>query len=447
MAFFPTTISSLLYLQAVLLAVISAILFSVVRRRFGPFSAIVLCAGFLAVRPTQELASEIMSEPLLALLTLLATLAIARYFETGRFALLVWFGVVVELAIHTKGSGIALLAVPSLVAVCLRRGDEFRKPAFWLAHGAMLLVLTPWQLCTWKMVQNGMAGPVGFSLIAAQWRGFAAIVPAIFGWPLLAAIVCGGCLTIAGRRLRDPLVVSCAATAAATIVFHCVAPNGAEPRRLFMAIPGALVLAAVPVNLLLESRSRRGWVPAALLALVTLSLLPSPAPFRKGALGYRAVSSWLLGSVGRSEGAVLVASGIGGEGLLVSEIAQSQPDPRLYIVRSSKLFTDCDWLSRDCRPGITEPLRAQEVLDSIPVSRVVVDNFPGVSSEQLTDLVRSTIAARPDLWVLRKTVIATDPRTETRGEIRVYERTGLTRPLHVHVQVDLRRMIGRAIGD
>jgi hypothetical protein len=73
MTVFPTTISSLLDLQATLLATAGALLFKVVRTRFGFVAAGVLAVAFLVLKPSQVLVSEIMSEPLLALLTLLAT--------------------------------------------------------------------------------------------------------------------------------------------------------------------------------------------------------------------------------------------------------------------------------------------------------------------------------------------------------------------------------------
>jgi hypothetical protein len=445
MTLFPTTISSLLYLQAVLLAAVSAFLFAIARGRFGAFAAAVLCAVFLILGPTQVLASEIMSEPLLTLLTLLGTWAIARYFETGRSAFLIWFVVFVEIATLTKGSGLELVGLPLLLAFGLRRADQFRNRTFWLAQLAMVAILTPWQILTWKMVRNGMVHP-GVQRAVEQARELFVSMVETFGWPLLIVIFCGACLAVASRKHPDPLLAACAITAALTFIFHSVIPESGEGRRLYMAIPGALVVAYALVWRALAAVGRRSWAPVVLLTLAVIPVLPLPVSFYKTAVGYRAVSAWLLHHSGSGNGAVFVASDIDGEGMLVSEIAQSQPEPSMYIVRAIKSFEDCDWDSRDCHLIITDPVQAQQLLDSIPVGYVVVDRFPGIPSHSHTEMVWRMIAARPDAWVLRETQAAKAPPAGTAGEIMIYQRLG---PISqkIHLRVNLNRMIGRVIGE
>jgi hypothetical protein len=444
---FPATISSVLYLQAVLLGVTSAILFVIARTRFGIWSAIVLCVVFLILGPSQELGSEIMSEPLLALSTLAATWCIARYFESLRFGLLVGFVLLVEFAAHIKGSGIALTGLPVLVAACLRRWSIFRKPNFWLAQLGMILILVPWQVFTANMVRNGMSGPVTLSLICMQARDFGPITGKMFGWPLLILIIYGGCLAIASPKFRDPLLVSSAATLALTFAFHCVSPNGAEDRRLFMAVPGCLLLAPLPFLDWLHTRRSQLLTALFLLLIAAISLVSSMKPFHKTAVGYRPIADWLLSNDDDGEMAVFVASDIDGEGMLISEVAQHQPTPTLYIVRSSKLFEDCDWERQDCHPTITDPSQAEKALDSIPIRYAVIDRFSGIEPSTRTELLRHMIAMHSNLWVLRDTQAAVAPGSRNRGEVQVYERSGLNHSHTVHVIVDLHRMIGKEIGN
>jgi hypothetical protein len=54
----------------------------------------------------------------------------ARYFETGSMTFLIWFVASVELAAHTKGSGLAHFGAPISLAVVLRWQDECRKWRF-----------------------------------------------------------------------------------------------------------------------------------------------------------------------------------------------------------------------------------------------------------------------------------------------------------------------------
>lgn len=440
-AVFPTTISSLLNLQAVLLAAISAIMFLLIRSRFGWLAAATMCAVFLILYRTQVLASEVMAEPLLALFTLLATWAIAGYFETGGRRYLIWFVVFVELAAHTKGSGLALIGLPVLLAACLGRLDEFRKWTFWLAHLAMAVILIPWQLLTWKMVHNGMDSAT-IRVMAGQARDFIPIMGMMFGWPLLIAIVCGAYFAITSRKHPDPLLASCAIAAVLTFVLHSVSPNGAEERRLFMAVPGALILAPAAVWRAFSAWNLPRWAPVALLAMAAISILPVLTSFHKVTVGYRAVCGWLLGNAGPGQ-AILIASDTDGEGMLVSEVGQSQPRPTMYIVRGIKLLEDCDWNGADCHATVADPIEAQKVLDSIPIRYVVMDHFTGTPSRNYVDLLRRTIVARPDLWTLRNTLPANSPEGG-HGEIEIYQRLGPVAE-HVHVWVNLRRMLGRVI--
>jgi hypothetical protein len=132
--------------------------------------------------------------------------------------------------------------------------------------------------------------------------------------------------------------------------------------------------------------------------------------------------------------------------MLISEIGQREPKPSLYIVRSSKLFEDCDWQGRDCRPIITDPSRAEQVLDSMPVRYVVIDRFSGLASAARNEVLRRMLGEHSDLWVLRNTESAIAPGVGNRGEILIYQRVGLSQSDQVHVRVNLNRMIGRAIG-
>jgi hypothetical protein len=444
---FPASISSILYLQAVLLAITSAILFAIAQSRFDSGVAFILSATFLLLYPTQELGSEIMSEPLLALTTFAATLSIARYFETTRAGPLIGFVALVEVAAHVKGSGIALVGAPVLLVICLRRNDLFRNRIFWLAQLTMILVLAPWQILTVKMVSNGTDGPVTLELVLTQLREFGPIIVKILGWPLLILVLYGVYLVIVSRSLRDPLHVSCVATVALTLAFHVVSPSGAEGRRLFMAIPEALLLAPLPLLGLVETRHSRSWTYLALFVMAAISLFSTKTSFRKTAVGYRSVAGWFLANSDRGENAVLIASDIDGEGMLISEIGQRQPKPSLYVVRSSKLFEDCDWQKHDCLPTITQPLAAEQVLDSMPVRYVVLDHFSGIPSASSTEVVRRMIAARPDLWSLRDIQPAIAPGSGNRGEILIYQRSGLNQSDQVHVSVNLRRMIGKVVGN
>lgn len=445
---FPATISSELYLQAVLVAITAVFLFAIARARFGVWVAFVVCGVFLILHPTQELGSEIMSEPLLALTTLGAVWSIAQYFERAGSWPLLTFVLAVELAAHTKGSGIALVGAPACIAICLSRKDVLRSRSFWFAQLAMIAILIPWQVFTLKMVSNGADGPISLRLALTQLREFGPISVKMFGWPLLTLVLCGLYLAVFPGRRREPLLASCAVTVALTFLFHCISPSGAEERRLFMAMPESLLLSALPVVYLAEAIRSRNWASPVLFGISAISLFSTGTAFHKTTVGYRSVAKWLLGNSDPGEKAVLIASDIDGEGMLISEIAQIEPKPSMYIVRSSKLFEDCDWQRHDCVSKVTDSTKAEQMIDSIPIRYIIVDRFSGIPSSLGTDLVRQLIAEHPEAWILRDTLRATAPgNAGHQGRISVYQRVAVPGSNQIHISVDLHRMIGKVLGN
>ena len=163
-------------------------------------------------------------------------------------------------------------------------------------------------------------------------------------------------------------------------------------------------------------------------------------------MGYRAVADWLVGNCWREPQAILIASNVDGEGMLISEIAQKQPTPFLYLVRTAKLFENCDWLGADCKMTVEDPAGAEQVMDQTPIRYVVMDTLRGPREDRATQLLYESVVSRPDLWELRKTVPATAPTDGSSGEIRIYQRRAPPVTGQVRLHIDLTRMLGRVIG-
>jgi hypothetical protein len=215
-----------------------------------------------------------------------------------------------------------------------------------------------------------------------------------------------------------------------------------------MAIPESLLLSALPGVYLVEGIRRRNWAPSILFGIAAISLVSTKTAFHKTTVGYRSVAEWLVGNSGQGKEAVLVASDIDGEGMLISEIAQSEPKPSMYIVRSSKLFEDCDWQRNHCVLKIIDSAQAEELIDSMPIRYIVIDRFSEIPSSLGTALVRHVIAEHPEAWILRDTQPATAPgRAGHQGWISVYQRLAVHDSDQLHISVDLHRMIGKVLGN
>jgi hypothetical protein len=449
-ALFGKSISGLLYLQAILIALMAGLVFYYGRLRYGWLLAGLVALVLVLLPVTQELSWQVMSEPLLALLTLAATLSMAAYFETGRRRWLVVFAVAAEAAIHTKLSGIVLVGLPVSAAVFLARWDVLKNRFFWATQVTVVALALPWQLWTKVMAMNGLDGPITAQLWLQQSAGFFTLFPQVFGAPLALLVVAGTIVALwpGDNRERDPLAVACALVGIGTLLFHSISPSGVEGRRIFMAIPGFLLLsglAAAGVGRWVGGAKGLLVCTAVFLVCGGMSLLLVAHPVPKVQVGYRAAAEWLVATHGTQEQAILVGSQVDGEGMLVSEVAQLQPRPSSYLVRASKLMADSDWSGRDYQLIINELDTLERALDSIPIRYLVLDRFPTGEPKPHTRLLRELVTKRPQLWLPRKRFPAVMPVSGEAGEIIVYERAGLRETKVVALQISLKRMLGRMV--
>ena len=442
---FSGSISSFLLLQTVFLTLTAVALFAVLHNRFGLMAAGAGAGVFLLLPITQELNTQVMAEPLLAFLSFWATWFLARYFIRSETRYLLAFGVLAELAALTKGSGIALFGLPTGLALCMRKWSFFRKPAFWFLHIGLFGVLLPWQYYTWDMVRNGMEGPFTTALFLRQLIQYLGILPLTMGWPLVAGVAAGSILSLWRPHETDPLPLACAVMAVGTLLFHCISPSGPELRRLFMALPAMLFLASAGIAQ--AGRFLRPPLLASTLPVLVgvLSLLPIFQRVQKLPVGYRPVASLLLGETAGREQAILIASQTDGEGMLIAEIAQAAPAPRVLLVRASKFLAQSDWNGSQYELLTSNSEQVHAALNSIPTRFIVIDEFQGGKGPPHWDLVRQTVEANPREWMLRYQLRASSPRLRAPGEIRVYEHLGLEDANGAALRIDLRRMIGRYV--
>lgn len=442
---FSFSISSLLFLQAALLALTATGLFALADSRDGLAPAIAAAGVFLLLPATQELNSQVMSEPLLTLLSFAATWFLARYFTQREWVDLAAFAVLAELAALTKGSGIALFGLPIGLALCLRDWAFFRSRAFWLLHLFLFGILLPWQVLTWDMARNGMEAAVTWEWLIQKGGSFLVLLPLMLGWPLVAGLLAGILMLLWRSRQHDVLPLACAVMVAGVIVFHWISPTGVEFRRLHMALPPALVLAASGLGLAARIIKPRLLGAALPFVIAGASLAAVFNYVDKVETGYRPTARWLLAETANREQAILTSSLNFGDGILIAELAQLAPNPSLFLVRGDKLLADSDWNGAEYRLLIQDISALRHTLDAIPIRFIVLDAFSGETGLPHHDLILRLIAENPDDWILRHRQPAISPKTRRPGEILVYERAGLPPSTTVSLRIDLRRMLGRFV--
>jgi len=445
-----TSIAAVLVLQVLLAAAVGAVLFATLKGRTGEWLACTAAGLWMLLRLSQESYVLVMAEPLLALFVLLATISVARYLESGRMRPLVEYAVASTFAVMTKGSGLALLALPVLAALLTGRWAYLRDWRIHVAPVGVVVASAPWTLLTFPMVRDGF-DPRGASMdVMAEQAATAllAFVPTLgvgLAIPVLAGIVWPLASLHSRTRLLDPLWGSSVATVLALYAIHIVSPTFMAPRRVLVVLPALIALAVLAMHRI-ASRFR---IPVRIAAagLIVLAMVSGGGVPRKGGERWRAFVRDELGPALRPGTAVLIA-GQEAENAIISETAQRQPSPSVFLVRASKFVANSDWSGADYRLRPASPQALGEALRRVPINIVVVEREPLPSGGRHREpphvaLVRATVRRPDGPWRL-----AQQPAVETEAAgVQVAEIYTRHPPLEGRVQltVDLRRKLGHAL--
>jgi 4-amino-4-deoxy-L-arabinose transferase-like glycosyltransferase len=447
MLLFPASIPAVLWLQALFLGLLAALVAHKCAGECGWLSAAAFALMMLLLPESQRLGSQVMSEPLLALETMLVVITLTRFFASRRWIWLAAYGLVVVCAVYTKGSGLALLPVAGAVALLKRDWAALRNWRFWAVHALTVALYAPWHLLTWRMVSNGMVThPDGAFFLWPQLIGFLQTLPLMAGWPMVIAAVLGAALSLIYRR-RETCWLIAAITFLMVFSFHCVSPSGVELRRLYMGLPLIVLLAAVGVSEVLARWGQGRWAGLAAAALAALSLFQVWTPVRKIESGGRAVACWMHAEFQGQRQAVLLASHYQTEGVLIAEFGQLRPDPAYYVLRGSKILADSDWNGQDYRLRATNTRAVEELLDQVPVRFVALDEYPGSPAPPHCRLVEQLMRERAGKWKPVREFPMRSGLPVIPGKLRVYERQdGSSFEVRL-VKVDLGRMLNRWVGE
>lgn len=397
-------------------------------------------ALFVACPLVQESSAMMMSEAMVTMLILLATLQFARFAETRKTWDALLFGALASAAILTRGSAWALIFVPLFVIPLLRAWRLLLDWRLWLGALPVALSCVPWYLYARGMSNGAMVGidpnaPLAFFFQAVKtfplylWRA---------AGPLLSILFVLGCVFLARRQGRFPAYwASLLAILAGIVLLQSIVPASIEPRFMVQVLPAFLLVAAAGVQWLLQKQPPAAWAGAAALALLTMFSIP--AGIRNS--GYGDVSAALLQSVqGQRDPALLLSSDPIGEGSVIAAVAGARTTENPVVLRASKILVSEDWLGRNSRPryGSIDELRT--LLDKVPVQAVMVDEaivktWQRSYHNDLATLVRSDTAH----WRLAGSYPVVRSGAAAQGRVSVYVRQG-TAPASADMRLVARLM-------
>jgi dolichyl-phosphate-mannose-protein mannosyltransferase len=380
---FSPSIRSFLLLQALIYALMATLLFGIVRRSQGFWIGISAGVLFFAIPVVLRSATMIMADGLLSLLTLAATLAFVRSVEgthAARYEL--GFAILATLAILTKGSGVALVIVPPVVLLLLRRWNVLCRPTFWVAPVVVVALCGPWYWLCRHLHNMGWnsAEPPGRYLALAVVFYFEHTFKQVGAMGCLLGAI-GLLMVLASTRDRlrtDDTGAAMVALYVGTVVVTLFIPTGVEPRFMLSAVVPCLYLIVVGASGVAErfGSSRavlRNHPTACRIVVILATAALCFSPYQKNFAGFTAVAQSLSYNASRKYPSVLVVSDAAGEGMLVADMADLRSTTDSITLRGTKILAASGWSGDHYQLICTTPSAVIHLLDDIPVNYVVDD--------------------------------------------------------------------------
>lgn len=372
---------------------------TIVKRHFGWIAGTLAALLLICLPIVQIYSDEIMSESLLAIVSLAAATYFASYLESERWQDSALFGLFASLAIMTKGNGWDLALVPPIALVLTRRFSLLAKWTFWLPVLIVVSICAPWQLLTLDVAQRGWGGgdhPSVHYTVTALWQFLSAFL-SLFGWGVTILVVLGIATAIIGpffKKAVDPEFATMFALIPAVWIFHSIVPAGVENRKLIIAVP-AMILFLFAGGLWLARRLRLNpaLVAAAVIAIFGFQRFSIPAEIH---FGYTEAAQFINKSADFRNAKILVSSDRDGEGMLISELAMVEGRPNHRILRATKVLSRTDWNGHVFDCYYPTPEKLLDYVHGAGIALVVSDTLPPMFSFEYQRVLTEAIAKYPE---------------------------------------------------
>lgn len=397
------------------------------RHWFGNLWALLAAVLLVCVPLIQNSTDEEMAETLLVLFCFWSTIYFSRYLESGAPSDSAWFGAYFSLAVLAKGSGWLLLFLPPIALLLTRKLKYLLKGSFWFGIVLIAVLCLPWQLVTLHSASRGWSGgsQPSFNYTVTAFGQFLGLLVSILG-PVLSILVVLGIVVQVILPLFSRGVAPVPAAMIGLIlgdwIFHSVVPAGVEDRKMIIAVPaliyflfagGVWLADRIPLGVQMHWRRAIVAVLGAFAFATTAFTIPRASHF-----GYREAAQFIVSDPSLQNATLMVSSGSIGEGLLISEIAISEPRPRDTILRATKQLAQVDWGGTHYQSLYRTPAELLRYLSGARISGIVLDNYAGESTFPHQQLVERTIKENPSDFQL----LAVFPghANGTPGNVKVY---------------------------
>lgn len=394
--------TAILLLMTTLTTLAAFIIWLTARQFLLPLNALLAATTFLLLPLVRTYTSIVMSDMLLLIFCLLATLSWGRFMDkkTVRWSLL--FGLFAAAAILTKGSGLLLALVPPFTILLTRQFRLLTNWRLWLAPLPVIALALPWMLATRHITDEGMQHIPLTQFIPSALSYYAKAIPSTFGFIITILLALSFFLTKKNPSTTTTSVLL--ALLLSSLTLYLIVPAGLDTRYLLTAAPSIILLAFHTLQWLSEripSQTPRKILPLSIsLIAFALILIENGMPSKKVFSGSHPALQSLVSTAAQTSSpdknrtTILISSDARGEGALIAEGCLYWPDT-LSFRRASKVLAQSDWLGRDYQSTFETPAQLSTYL-SKNIDFVIVDS--GTPKQHLLPhhtLLQTTLTQNP----------------------------------------------------
>jgi hypothetical protein len=352
----PATYPWVFTLNVLLASLTSIGVAALLRRLAGPGVALAGVVVYMCMPLVMEGQILFMvDQPLVACL-LAAVMAWIAYTECQTWLRVFGFAALLALAILVKGNGWLAVLVPVWHVALTGRWRLLLSVKLCVAAGCTALVVVPWYVITAKIAAGGWSYQPGLPYAWLALRvnvGFLAANLSLPGTALALFAIVAEWRVRKDDPVRWNVIVGLLALVLATLVFQSIVPVDVVDRYVAPALPAMVTLALLGAWRLLTSAfattaSRYGKFRCGAAGAVLFVCMLTPGALH---LAHRLPKS----DVGAQVAAALIAPGAatnltvvdgsaGYEGAIIAAAAVNDPDLNGYIVRSSKILADSNYM-------------------------------------------------------------------------------------------------------
>jgi hypothetical protein len=428
---FSDSRTSLLMLVAATTAATALLIWFSVYRRFGPACAYIAAGTFVIMPLVQRSTADLMLDMPVALASFAATIAFARYVETGRSRWNILFAVLAAISILTKGNGVAMALVPPLAILFCRRFDMLRHFSFWVPVPVVAILTGPWYVLTYGQIAPGFRYHWGAEYARIALAANSEILLMSAGPVLIAVALVGLLAVIFDKAGRDALLSCNAALLAAIWIFQCVVPSAIQDRYLIPLVPPLIVLAVFGASLgtaWVQQRLAQATRPAighfgtifagrrlatiavglvfATVWLLAINMEPSP----QASFDVPAQTVWAMRLAHNP--VVLLAVPADQEGTAVAELALHDPNrPSSFAIRGSRLLGGGGYNNQDYAPLYDNEAEVSKAIDRYAIPFVVFSTRHAPGEWKHIRQIEALAAHSPDRWRLIRSWVDGDSET------------------------------------